>query len=403
MPKLGSFPAGAEVARSLSHPVKRRLMSAVQATSSASGFGNEDSSESVSGGGEEHDDSDSDTVSDVDTPRVAQWEDDNDPYEDDAISASSHSDRSSEVDEPLKQSGNELRNNLSTMPFGTLLKARNALEQAQVESESDDNSEAEEEEEGHSDIGHPSTSKLKDEEQRWPGRSSKLIEKRSNKHAPLEAPSTRPVTRRRTIIDVKKVNYRDPRFSPLTGELSTKTFKSHYSFLSDLHSSELSTLRENLKRAKKLLRSSPRELQEQRQKEVQRLEQAVKRAESSVNRDRRERVEETALDKVREEEKAKRKDGKGGWWMKEAAKRDLLLRARHDALAESGGKRAVKKAIEKRQKKVSQKEKRSRPAAVSGASSRSERTSDNGWGKRALPQSTTDGQSVRQGKRRRIV
>lgn len=48
-----------------------------------------------------------------------------------------------------------------------------------------------------------------------------------------------------------------------------------------------------------------------------------------------------------------------------AAKKELLLRARYDALAASGGKRAVKKAIEKRQKKVSQKEKKSRPSFAS--------------------------------------
>ena len=44
-----------------------------------------------------------------------------------------------------------------------------------------------------------------------------------------------------------------------------------------------------------------------------------------------------------------------------AEKKDTLLRARHDALLSSGGRQAVKKAIEKRQKKVAQKEKRSRP------------------------------------------
>lgn len=38
-----------------------------------------------------------------------------------------------------------------------------------------------------------------------------------------------------------------------------------------------------------------------------------------------------------------------------------MNRARYEALAADGGKRAVKKAIEKRQKKISQKEKKSRP------------------------------------------
>jgi ribosomal RNA-processing protein 36 len=46
-----------------------------------------------------------------------------------------------------------------------------------------------------------------------------------------------------------------------------------------------------------------------------------------------------------------------------ADKKDLLVRARYDALAATGGKSAVKKAIEKKQKKITQKEKKSRPFA----------------------------------------
>jgi ribosomal RNA-processing protein 36 len=44
-----------------------------------------------------------------------------------------------------------------------------------------------------------------------------------------------------------------------------------------------------------------------------------------------------------------------------AEKKDFLMHARYDALAASGGKDAVRKAIEKKQKKLAQKEKRSRP------------------------------------------
>lgn len=46
-----------------------------------------------------------------------------------------------------------------------------------------------------------------------------------------------------------------------------------------------------------------------------------------------------------------------------ADEKAIRLRARLDDLAESGGKRAVKKAIEKKQRKVGQKEKKSRPFA----------------------------------------
>lgn len=44
-----------------------------------------------------------------------------------------------------------------------------------------------------------------------------------------------------------------------------------------------------------------------------------------------------------------------------AEKKEALSKARYEQLAEQGGQRAVKKAIAKKQRKISQKEKRSRP------------------------------------------
>ena len=87
--------------------------------------------------------------------------------------------------------------------------------------------------------------------------------------------------------------------------------------MSELHNTELSELKSNLKRAKKLLASSPRNLREEREEEVKRLELAVKTSESLVNRDRREKIEDEALRKVASEDKEKRKSGKGNWWMKD--------------------------------------------------------------------------------------
>ena len=43
-----------------------------------------------------------------------------------------------------------------------------------------------------------------------------------------------------------------------------------------------------------------------------------------------------------------------------ADKKELLTRAKYEALAEAGGRSAVRKAIEKKQKKVNQKEKKRR-------------------------------------------
>lgn len=84
-----------------------------------------------------------------------------------------------------------------------------------------------------------------------------------------------------------------------------------------MHETELKTLRDNLKRARKLVGSSPRDLREEREREVQRLELAVKRAESSVNKDRREKVEQEAMNRAMQQEKAKQKEGKGQFWLKD--------------------------------------------------------------------------------------
>lgn len=84
-----------------------------------------------------------------------------------------------------------------------------------------------------------------------------------------------------------------------------------------MHNEELSTLKENLKRAKKLLQSSPRNLREEREAEVARLERAVKRAESLVNKDKLDQIEEEALEKVKKEEKSRQAQGKGKWFMKD--------------------------------------------------------------------------------------
>ena len=76
------------------------------------------------------------------------------------------------------------------------------------------------------------------------------------------------------------------------------------------------TLRDNLKRARKLLASSPQQLRPEREAEVERLALAVKRAESFVNRDKRERVEREALSAVTKEERDKRQMGKKAYWLK---------------------------------------------------------------------------------------
>ncbi|RDB29646.1 rRNA biogenesis protein RRP36 [Hypsizygus marmoreus] len=309
-----------------------------------------------------------DDEEDVDAPRVVQWVDEED-FEDDG-------DRWNVRPSDLKS----LEDDLSGLPLGALRKAQHVLKNATIDSDGSDESEGENESDEE-----PNASSSKGKEKAKPEWSIKPrtdIAKRSSKHAPIEVTSKRPVTRHRTVVDVKMPQPRDPRFLPLAGEFSADKFQASYNFLADAHQTELTTLRENLKRARKLLTSSPRDLYEERLEEVNRLELAVKRAESLVNKDRRDAIEQETLKKLSMEEHEKRKGGKGEWYLKNSDKRELLVRARYDALAADGGKRAVKKAIEKKQKKLGQKEKKSRPYPKGGVKRSFEGNRDGGQTKR---------------------
>ena len=109
---------------------------------------------------------------------------------------------------------------------------------------------------------------------------------------------------------------RDPRFMHAAGRYDPAKFKQQYDFITGLHRDELSTLREHVKRAQKLLANSPAHLRAEREEEVKRLERTMKRAESAVNRDNWERIESNAVRSAKQAEREKRNKGKAEWWMK---------------------------------------------------------------------------------------
>ncbi|KII93750.1 hypothetical protein PLICRDRAFT_171465 [Plicaturopsis crispa FD-325 SS-3] len=357
----------------------------------------EESSESTGSGDELVSDAgEIDEDIDLDAPRVAQWMDD----EDLDGGRSVDSDESEESDDDMGPAAGpsnvqlkSLQDDLSSLPLGTLRKAQRALTSAKVLSDSEEDGPASEDDGPPEESKGPTEKGKEKAKPEWSIKPRPDLAKRSNKHAPIEVTSKRPVTRRRQVVEVKNIQPRDPRFLPLAGEFSSQKFQNQYGFLADLHSNELKALRENLKQARKLLASSPRDLRAERENEVNRLDMAVKRAESTVNRDKREKVEREALSRVEKEEHEKRKQGKGGWWMKDSDKKDLLVRARYEALAASGGKGAVKKAIEKKQKKIGQKEKKSRPFA---------RGQGGGDERRAGAPGTVEGGGGRPFKRRKV-
>ncbi|THH16826.1 hypothetical protein EW146_g3877 [Bondarzewia mesenterica] len=324
----------------------------------------------------------------IDAPRVVQWigEEELQQEESDVTSEEDEQEdgfgESSSSDNNDQTNMNSLRNNLSSLPFGALQRAQRVLSQARAESDSEADEDAEasssEAEEEPSRWGREEKGKAREE----PKKTKKDIPKRKDKHAPTEITSKRPVPRRRTVVEVPKVEARDPRFLPLAGEFDSTKFRSQYGFIADMHQNELKTLRDSLKRARKLLASY-----------------LAIFAKSGSARDKRERVEQEALSNATKEEHEKRRQGKGKFWLKQSAKKDLLLKARYDAVAAEGGRGAVRKAIEKKQKKISQKETKSRPFARSEAfSGRGDGERSREMGKRHHGRSD----DTRGGKRRKI-
>ncbi|PVF98911.1 DUF947-domain-containing protein [Serendipita vermifera] len=275
-------------------------------------------------------------------PRMSQWigDDEDENYD------------NSDVPEPeaIKQA---IMSDLASLSFGALLKARRALAKQAADDSSTSSASMDED---------PSEDSEDDEEKDRNGAGSfalqekperKPIEKRANKHAPMEMSSKRPVSRKRMVVE----KHRDPRFGDAFGEYSADHFRQNYEFLSNARSDELEMVKNDLKKARKLLASSPVHLREDRQAEVERLERTMKRIESAIERSKREAFEREVITKVKHEEKTKRAAGKKEWYLKKGDEKRVKLQARFESMS---GKEA-KKAIEKKQKKIAQREKKSRP------------------------------------------
>lgn len=178
---------------------------------------------------------------------------------------------------------------------------------------------------------------------------------RSSKHAPMEVSSKRPVSRKREIIPVKKIQARDPRFDPLITSRSgaghnSKVDEDHarkaYAFLDEYRDDEVRQLKAAVKNA-----HTPAE-KEKLQRTVMSLESRKKA------RDKKDR-ERALVEEHRRREKELVKEGKKAkpFYLKKAEqKKQLLVNQFTDMSA-----RQRDKAIEKKRKKVAGKEKKAMP------------------------------------------
>lgn len=143
----------------------------------------------------------------------------------------------------------------------------------------------------------------------------KSIPHRSDKHAPTEVSSKRPVSRFRSVLSdpsVSKVpEARDPRFDSSSGSLDPLLFSRSYSFLSKQRESELASLKQTHQALKKRNDIS-REDKEKMERTVRRMENV------EVERRRKER-EEGAMREWKAKERQQQKEGKGAFYLKKSS------------------------------------------------------------------------------------
>lgn len=230
----------------------------------------------------------------------------------------------------------------------------------------------------------------------------KTIQSRSNKHAPIEMSSCKAVSRKRSVVESASASQqrRDPRFSTLSGpSVNSGMFNKSYAFLFEAQSKELSTLRQTLAKLRKLEanHAGPKATSQSAlniRRERERIERTLKREEAKdAERKKRFREQEVLRNFRRENDERVKKGGKR-FYLKDSAKRELLLRDKFSRLAsggsgggDDGGKGAVgqgagaadpqqdssasssktlRKALDKRRKKNAAKERKNMPFLEAG-------------------------------------
>ncbi|KID77532.1 rRNA biogenesis protein RRP36 [Metarhizium brunneum] len=168
--------------------------------------------------------------------------------------------------------------------------------------------------------------------------------KRSSKHAPLEQTSKRPVSRMREIIPDNRRKARDPRFDPSVnriGKLDEAKARSAYAFLDDYRDSEMADLRAQIKATKD-----------------ERARDELKRQLMSMESKKKSRASKDDEDRLLAEHRRKEKDlvaqGKTPFYLKKSEQKKQLLLGRYDRMTKG----QVDRAIERRRKKVSGREKK---------------------------------------------
>ena len=166
--------------------------------------------------------------------------------------------------------------------------------------------------------------------------------RKKHKNAPAEMRSNRPVRRLRDSGNNTVPKHVDPRFSDLHGKLKPQGFFEAYPFLDKYQEDEISKLGKAMKKTK-----SPA-MREHLKHELGQRKQEMTERRRALNVQER-------MKAVHAEERVKVAAGKKPFFLKDSAKKALVLEARYDELKQQGrGK--LKKFIEKKRIKNAKKD-----------------------------------------------
>lgn len=131
--------------------------------------------------------------------------------------------------------------------------------------------------------------------------------------------SKKQVSRLRQVVDLPKVDRRDPRFSAVSaGNVDMDLHEKGYSFLPEMLKEEYDSLRKELAAATKAERTCARRDKDAWGVEKERLERLVAQTRTRLERTERESRERHVLSLAKKEEREKRASGKGAWYMKKS-------------------------------------------------------------------------------------
>ena len=167
---------------------------------------------------------------------------------------------------------------------------------------------------------------------------------RTSKHAPTELSSKKAVSRKRSVIPVRKIDHRDPRFEPLSGVVDEQKLKKNYSFLDTYRDSEMAELKVAIRKTHDI-------------ETKEKLKRALLSMESRKKAQQIKDHQQAVLSKHRREEKEKIQNGKKPFYLKKADQKKLALVQRFEGMKS----RQIEKVIERRRRKVTAKERKAMP------------------------------------------